>query len=312
MNALRSGSLVLLVLPTLVLAAPVHVPSAQTVEKAVSYGEDLRIEGKSLGDAVAYGGDLEITGSVEGNAVAFGGDLLVHGAVGGNVNAYGGNVVIAPGAKVLGRVTSVGGEVLHSGAAQIEGAVAAVGGSAVKLPDAAPATVRNAPVQAPRVSRSGVQELLLRFVVIFGLAFLVRAIAPRRIDAMERQVSAHPVRGALAGLLAASLLLPFSVLLSITGVGIPLAVALWFLFFAAVAVGAAAVVQAFGRLLPIVRSRRSQTVVLAAGALLLSLLALVPGSWAGWVVYSTIAFVGVGTAVLTRFGRVRDGIPSAL
>lgn len=290
-----------------------RVARGESVDQIVSYGQRLEVEGTSRGDAIVYGGDLEVSGTVEEDAVVFGGDLRVRGSIGGNAHAYGGRVVLEPGAKVGGRVTAVGGEVVRSDTASVAGAVAALGGETFEVsgPEASPpSAVRNAPVKPPELPGSPLQKILLRFVVIFGLAFLARAAFPRRIDAMELEVRAHPLRAAAAGLLASLLLLPFSILLGATFVGLPLVFALWLLFFGAVAVGAASAVQASGRLVPMLRKRRSQTVVLAAGALLLSLLALLP--WLGWLVYFALGFTGVGAAVMTRFGRKVHGLPTPL
>lgn len=284
--------------------------AAEAPERAVAFGDDLRVEGRLSGDAVAYRGDVEVLGAVEGDATAFGGDLIIRGTVTGDAHTYFGNVVLVKGGEVKGRVTAVGGEVIRSSGAAVGGAVAAIGGTLVTLPDSGVGIARNASVSAPALGKSTFQELLLRFFVIFALAFLVRTLFPFRIDAMAREVRGAPLRLVAAGALALVALFPISVVLASTGVGVLAAAVLWFVFFAAVAVGAAAVTQAVGRLLPGLRRRRSQTLALAAGSLALAALVFV--SWLAWVIYALVAIVGAGAVLTTRFGRRGASLPLTL
>mgnify|MGYP003889984545 CR=1 FL=1 len=57
----------------------VHIPPGQTVDEVTSFGEDVRVDGRVLGDAASFGGNIVIgpTGRVDGDAVSAGGRVII-------------------------------------------------------------------------------------------------------------------------------------------------------------------------------------------------------------------------------------------
>lgn len=60
-------------------ADAVHIQAGRTVDEAVAFGENIRIDGTVRGDVTAVGGEITIgsSGRVLGDAVAFGGSITI-------------------------------------------------------------------------------------------------------------------------------------------------------------------------------------------------------------------------------------------
>jgi hypothetical protein len=280
---------------------------------------------------VRIGGNITVDEDeqVNGAVVAVGGSVTVNGRVRDNVVAVGGDIHLGPRADVLGDVTVVGGTIERDPGAMVSGKVNEV---AFAFPGI---RIRpgwdfhrtpwfdGGPWRGFRLLGS-----LLRMALFTLLATLVLLLAPRAVERVQVAVTTQPWKSAAAGLLAQLFFVPLVVLvvvvLVISIIGIPLLVLVPFgilAFFVALLLGFAGAACALARL---VQDRSSwvnpsgfsflivglvmtwgitllgRTVGLGGGPLALIGAVLV---FVGFVVEYAVWTVGLGGALLTRFGR---------
>jgi hypothetical protein len=294
----------------------------------VARGHSLEVkENEAVDSAVVYGGNLVVKGSVGEDAVAFGGNLEIFGHVEGDAHAFGGNVILQPGATVEGDVSSFGGTVVRSEDAHVEGSTESFGGANIGrlvagelkngLKEARKAEAEEERAEeAAAVAREGrdgsdLPEFLLWFATLFGLGFLGQLFFPTRMQGLSTEIRTQPVKSAVAGVLGLLALIPLSLVVALTIVGIPVALALWVVVLPlAAALGLAAVASEIGLRLPILRGRKTQAMVLAMGLLLLLVVSQIPVLGAIVLVLATM--VGIGAVVRTRFGIRPKGIPEPI
>lgn len=253
---------------------PLVVKKGTRVETAVSYGGSVTVEEDAVvsDDVVAFGGDvvLEKGALVDGDAVAFGGEVKK-----------------ADGAQVRGEIVSMGSKTL--GATVAQGAVKA------------------AQERKRDSGGGGVAGFLLRFAVLFGLGFVFMMFAPQKVRLLEQEIQRAPAVDGAMGLLGFLGLIPATVLLALTIIGIPVAVLLWPMVVLVSLMGLTAVANLVGARLPFFKGRRTQALVLAIGVLALLLAALVPVL--GPLVL-TIAFcISFGAVLRTRLGFRNQSLP---
>ncbi|QSQ15769.1 polymer-forming cytoskeletal protein [Myxococcus landrumensis] len=295
----------------------------------VARGQSLEVkEDQFVQSAVVYGGNLVVKGSVENDAVAFGGNLIIHGHVSGDAHAFGGNVILKNGASVEGDVSSFGGNVEREDETHVEGSINTFGGANIgrivagELKESLKEGLKES--RNPRVERDhssddddndsggGLASLILTFAVLFGLGFLGQMFVPNRMKLLGDEIRARPLQSGLTGLFGMLAMIPLTVVLCVTIIGIPAAVLLWMAAPLAVALGFAAVASEVGARIPVMRGRKTQAIVLALGLLV----TLVVGSMPviGIIISALVALVGLGAVIRTRFGyRPRGtGIPEPI
>jgi len=251
-------------------------------------------EDQTVEEAVTYGGPLTVNGHVRGDAVAFGGGVVLgpKSVVEGDVTSFGGSIQKAEGAVVGGDETAFGGSGMGP-------AMATVGSELAKH------THHDDSGHSFTVSSSA--GFFLRFVLMFGIGFLSVMFLPSRVKSMESEIKSNPLRCGATGLVASLALVPLSVLLAITLVGIPVLLGLYVVIAVFIIIGYAAVATEIGLRLPLRNVRKTQAVVLALGLLILLLVGYIPVL--GSVVLAFIGIVSLGAAVRTRFGSFKQGIP---
>lgn len=280
--------------------APLEVQEGETVDSAVAYGGKLTVKGDVQGDAVAYGGDLEITGQVDGDASAFGGNVVLapSAVVQGDVSAFGGSVVRQPGATVHGEVSSLGG-------ANIGRVVAGELKKNLKESDSEEDSTAK-----DKERGHGFAFFVLEFAILFGMGFLGQLLFPARMKELGEEIRRHPTRSGLVGLLVVIALLPTLVVLTVTIIGIPLALALMLLVPLLTVLGFSAVASELGKKLPLMRGRKTQAMVLAMGLVVLLLLGQLPVL--GPAVLTLAALTSLGAVTRTRFGHRPQGLPEPI
>ncbi|HEX5745486.1 MAG TPA: hypothetical protein VFZ09_04525 [Archangium sp.] len=295
----------------------------------VARGRSIEVkEGEAVDSAVVYGGNLTVKGHVDDDAVVFGGNLDIDGQVDGDAHAFGGNVVLGPNAVVKGDVSSFGGAVVKQDGARVEGSTESFGGAKLgkvisgelkhglrkaKHPDAGDDDEE----REERHGSGGFAAFLIQFAVLFGLGFLGQMLFPARMKALAEDIQAKPLAGGVVGLVGTLALLPasipllvVSIVLAVTIIGIPVAVALWLLPPLAAAVGFTAVASSIGTRLPVMRGRKTQAMVMALGLLLLLVVGRIPVL--GTLVVVAAALVGFGAVIRTQFGRRSRGMPEPI
>jgi hypothetical protein len=284
-------------------------------QDVVARGRSLEVkEGESVDSAVVYGGDLRVNGHVNEDAVVFGGNLEITGHVEGDAHAFGGNVVLGPDAKVEGDVSAFGGSVLKQEGAEVEGRTESFGGANIgrmvagELKD----SIKEAKQHRDEERRAGgrLASFLMTFTLLFGMGFLGQLFFPSRMKALSAEIRAQPVRSGVVGLLGALALVPALVMLMITLIGIPVALALLVVVPVLTGWGFAAVASELGTLLPLPRGRKTQAMVLALGLLILLVVGRIPVL--GTLVLVAATLVGLGAIMRTRFGHRPQGFPEPL
>jgi hypothetical protein len=283
----------------------------------VARGHSLEVkEGDSVDNAVVYGGNLVVKGHVEKDAVAFSGNLDIYGQVEGDASAFNGNVILHPGSAVEGDVSAIGGNVIRQDGAQVEGSIESFGGGNVgrvvagQVKDTLKKEFRKANAGEEEHDGGGLPGFLIRFAALFGLGFLGQLFFPTRMKELSAELKSHPIKSGLVGFLGALALIPITLVLMITLVGIPVAAALLLVATLAAVLGFTAVASEIGLRVPILRGRKTQAVVLAVGLLILLGVGSIPG--VGWLVTVPSILMGFGAAILTRFGNRLRGFPEPL
>lgn len=294
----------------------------------VARGQSLTInKDQSVESAVVYSGNLKIDGNVEDDAVVFGGNMEVNGHVAGDATAFGGNVILNPGASVEGDVASFGGIVERREGAHVAGSSESFGGS--RFGTAVAQGVKDALVQGKEEaeaeaaadagdhgsgdrddSMGGFASFLLQFGLLFGLGFLFMIFAPARMKEIEAEIKREPVKSGLVGLLGLIALGPLSLLLIITLIGIPVAFALWVVAGLGLAMGVAALANQIGLRLPLLRGRKTQAAVLALGLLPMLLLFQIPVL--GGIAFALVLCIAAGAVIRTRLGQRGRGMPEPI
>ncbi|HSP80063.1 MAG TPA: hypothetical protein VLQ93_16150 [Myxococcaceae bacterium] len=272
-------------------------------------------EGELVDNAVVYGGNLTVNGAVEEDAVVFGGNLEVNGRVEGDAHAFGGDVVLGPNAAVEGDVSAFGGSVLKQDGARVEGSTESFGGANIgklvagELKEGLKET-KSARAERRERSGNGFAAFLVWFAVLFGLGFLGQMFFPARMKELSAEIRAQPVKSGLVGLLGALAMIPITVVLTVTLIGIPVVLALWVVAWLTTALGFAALASEIGLRLPVMRGRKTQAMVLALGLLVLLVVGHIPV--VGPLALTLATMMAFGAVIRTRFGYRPKGMPEPI
>lgn len=307
----------LVVVTMLAVAVPAFASDGQPPGQVI-FGQDFTLQsGQTLnGDLVVFGGDIRIEAAseVDDSVVAWGGDVEIAGTVEGDVVAFGGDVLLRGTARVDGGVMVFGGAVEREEGAQVRGQQVVNPQQWswwrwgwMTIPTYPHFPSDGLPALMFQVAMRGL-GILLRAVVMAGLAGLVVLLWPRAAvrvgrNALERPLNAFGM-GLLTLIVGILLAVGLIITLCLSPVGAAVAVAL----VVAVLFGQLAIGIVVGeRLMPALTSRAVSsfwTAALGAGllTLLMDLLDLIP--CVGWVGGFLVTCAGLGAVVLTRFGTV--------
>ena len=119
-----------------------------------------------------------------------------------------------------------------------------------------------------------------------------------------------PRRNILVGLVGMLALIPLTIVLCITLIGIPVAFALLVASMLGTALGYAAIASEVGTRLPVMRGRKTQAVVLALGLGLILLVSHIPVL--GVFLNLVLIPLAFGAVIRTRFGYRGRGMPEPI
>jgi hypothetical protein len=283
----------------------------------ITVAEDERVTGA----VVAVAGSVTVNGRVQDDVVAVGGNVRLgrRAEVGGDVVVVGGTIEREPGAVVRGKVSEV--------AFAIPGVHIRPNWRSWSFP-----WFDSGPWRAFRLFAS-----LVRMALFALLATLVLLLAPKAVQRVQVAVTTQFWKSALVGLLAQLFFVPVLVLavvvLAVSIIGIPLLVLVPFVvlaFFVALLLGLTGAASGLGRLVQRGSSSATPTgfALLAIGLAMIwgitvlgRLVGLGGGPLAyigtlvvltGFVIEYAAWSVGLGGALLTRFGRrgpLTDTVP---
>lgn len=311
----------------------ITVEEGETVSEVNAVGGAVVVHGTVTGDVSGAAGNVLITGTVGGDVNVATGNLRISGQIDGDVAAGAGSIHLEDGATVDGDFDSGAGEVTIDGTI---GGDARIGAETIRLGEAASIAGSltydgrlegNQDAVAGDITRdrtlgpTSVGELqplaswaiaVYAFVANLLLGAVLLALFPRFSGGVADRVTAEPLKTGLVGL-GTLVAVPLSiVLLTVTIVGIPLALAgtLAFLFLAWI--GLVYGRFALGMWIVSLQGRDRiggvdrQWVALVLGLLLGGLLALVP--FVGGLLNLLIFLLGLGAVLVGLYeyrGRAR-------
>ena len=284
-------------------------------------GGNVRIEAAVGHNARLAGGNVEIaaSGSIGGNLTIGGGSVEIRGPVGGYVQIAGGDVLIdapvggdvrvAAGQLELGPNARIAGKLIHRGPERVkQDPVARVAGG----------IERGSPIhigsEGKRRHAHGVGGWLWSLGLI-ALAGFIAGVFPAGSRRMGEQLRGDPGIGLLLGFIALVCVPIAAVILAVTIIGIPLALAVLLLYFLMLIVGYAAVGVMLGdAALGKLRSRDAARVGWRVGAAMSAMLALalltrIP--FVGGLVTFAALLAGLGAIVLVVRARHASRAASA-
>lgn len=289
-------------------ATPAAGPASPAdVDEVKERGEDRVVTGgdatigreELVHDVVVMGGEADVSGTVTGDLSVMGGEATIRSGahVHGDASVLGGELTIEDGARVDGDVGVLGGELTRGPDARIGGKVSSKGGSVrIKLGDG-----HEEPEGEGGWTFRGMLHdagaATTRMAVLFVFGAILLGLATRRMETLEAEVAARPMRSfglGIVGLLAGAVSL---IALCITVIGIPIALVAVILAVFAGFAGVCAVLTAVGAAL--VRHRSTNPYVhLAVGCALFLVTGAIP--FVGPLVTMVVMFVGLGIVVATR------------
>lgn len=315
----------LLAVPSVVSAEEVRTGGDVVVGPNETVEDDLRVYAGSVevlgtvdGSLDVYAGSVRVDGEVAGDAELHGGSVEVDGRVGGDLSAFGGSVRLGDSARVGGRMEGgasslyVGGSV--AGGAELSadslvlGPSSSIGGglrySAASF-DRSPGSRVSGAVEDVEDAEFGREETvfgdvlfsLYGLLVHLALGAVLLLVFPGFSEEVSLRARSEPLRSSGWGLLFLLAVPAVLVLVSLTLVGIPLALAGLFLYVLALWIGSVYGALSLGAwLLERVGFYRGRWAALAAGLVAVALLDMLPlvGGLAGFAVL----LLGFGATVL--------------
>lgn len=194
------------------------------------FGSHVRVAADEISDdIVVFGGSADIDGEVRGNVVVIGGVLRIDGKVTGEATVIGAPMFLGPEARVGGNAVAVGARVHREPGARIGGQIDQVTG--IFGPwwiDWDDWTWR--PGWSPWWGLTELVVSLTSWVLLGLLMAVVVALGRERVERIAARSAREPVKAGVVGVLVTVLTLPvfgiLMVLLCLTIIGIPIAVAL--------------------------------------------------------------------------------------
>jgi cytoskeletal protein CcmA (bactofilin family) len=285
-------------------------------------------EGETVnGDLQVTAGTVIVRGTVTGNLQGVAGTVVVDGTVEGNVQVAAGSFTLSEGATVGGDLQVGAGDAVVDGT--VEGN-AEIGAEAIRIGDTAVidgdlrydgdleqapgATVGGEVVRDSSlgfdfgVSVAPWTVSLYWFVVNLALAAVLLAVFPRFTGGVADRVRGEPAKSAGVGVLALVGVPVALVLLTITIVGIPLALLGVFVYLVALWVGAVLGRYAVGEWLLTYTDVENRWLGLLAGFVVVAVATRIP--FVGWLVELAVVLLGLGAVALAlarSFRARREG-----
>jgi cytoskeletal protein CcmA (bactofilin family) len=297
--------------PPPVVSAPAAEPAPTTSAPTHSKKKhNKHREDDSNKDRTVFGGSVRVEpNEVVDDITVFGGTVDILGKATGDVTVFGGSVHVHPGAHVDEDVTVIGGEVTIDDDATIDGDVAAlggdlhrgsgakIGGEVKQLGDDEEHEERPSKGSAARSVLRSIGIQLTKTAFLFLLGAIVIALATRRMQLLQSEIALRPMRSLAIGGAAITVSIILTVLLCVTVVGIPVALAVIFIGILATYAGICAVLSVMGSALVAHRSENPY-VHLAVGCGVFLVAGSIP--YFGSLVTLLITLAGVGAFAATR------------
>jgi cytoskeletal protein CcmA (bactofilin family) len=271
---------------------------ARIAAGTISVAKGARVGGK----ASLAGGNVEIAGTLERGARILTDRLVVSGRVGGPLRIIANRIEIAPGAKIEGPIdyTSRRELVIPPGA-EVEGPI-------TRMPS-------RAPENNAEVRRTGRWAVPFFYTGVWAAGILMLLVFPQLTIAAQDRVRTAPWQSLALGAALFFTVPMVALVLTITVVGIPVALAILALYglllLAGFLTAAFFLAERAGR---VVRGRREPGTGWRIGLLLVALMLLAALPWvpfAGAVLLFMALLFGIGALALEIGRHYRTGRPAA-
>jgi uncharacterized membrane protein len=303
MGVLKNDKLVVVATPDAQGAAGTLIEKSSS-SRHVRDSRGARRNGKRTGrDMVrVFQGDLSVPPGqlVQGDVVCVGGsvELQPGSVVQGDAVAVGGSVSVDQGALVMGQAVAVLGKVEVERGGQVMGEHVQVGLG--KILSGSRSTHNHRWLGGLGIF--GLFPTIALFALTYLIGLVMLRMWPERVRNVGFAMFENPVRSFTVGFLCWLLLLPLTVLLAISIVGIPLIPLLPVIVFLSIVVGLSSFALRIGESLPAGPGQRFvPPAALGMGMTVLLLLAFVP--WLGISLLALLQFFALGASVSSRFGR---------
>ncbi len=263
---------------------------------SMSFAGTLQASDRSV---VKIGGDVHIEKDMRvDDAVAVGGSVYVDGIVDGDAVAVGGTIHLGEEAIVHGDAVTVGGKLDKAEGAMIYGTTVDVGSFDFEnlFKDM---NFFDGHRSIPRG---------LKFIPVIGLialALLFVVLIPKELNTVTSNIKNEPIIMFLYGLLGVVLIVPLTVMLAISIIGIALIPIEILAIFLALLIGYIAVAILIGKKILIALNNEDPSVIFSAllGIVLLWLIGLIP--FVGFLVKLIAWIVGFGAVIIAVARRNR-------
>ena len=258
-------------------------------------------------DSVQVGGNVTVqTNQTVNDAVAVWGNVTVMGHVQGDAVAVGGNIDLLPGSRVDGDAVAIGGKVNRQPGAVVGGTVTGLGPS-LRLPFIGPnfGHMNRIPF-LPFFNPFWIFMVAVASLFYLVVSLVVALLFPDRVETIGAAILDQPGSTALYGFIAFLLVLPVTLILIVSCIGIPLVPIEFLILLAAKLVGRAGVGLAVGRKVGVGLNHpiSSTLVAVLVGALIIGFIHLIPVI--GWLVAFVLGILGLGAVIMTGFGASAD------
>lgn len=253
------------------------------------FGKDVVIDTQQwyCGHVMDYGGNITVLGRVSNDVVAVGGSIVVSGEVDGRVLALGGNVTLLPGAHITGDVQTVGGSVSRSPGVEVDGQI-----------DRGMSTDQFA---LPNITSIIPVRLDWADVIFWAFSGLVISLfLPSQLTRVRLVARHQPLGSLFLGLLAYVIGVVAALVLVLSCLGIPLALAIGVVLWGGSIFGTSALGLWIGSaLVPGAASRRRLPFILATilGVSILAIASTAPVI--GGIIRVLVSCAGLGAVLLS-------------
>jgi hypothetical protein len=260
--------------------------------------------GSNQNDSVQVGGSVTVqTNQTVNDAVAVWGNVTVMGHVQGDAVAVGGSVNLFPGSRVDGDVVAIGGKVNRQPGAIVGGQVTGIGPSfTIPTPHGPTSFPFSWPFLWPLWNPLAIFILVVASIFHVVISLIAAALFPDRVETIGSTVLEKPGITLLYGFVGYLVVLPLTLLLIVTCIGIPLVPVELVLLLAIKIMGRTGVGLAVGRKVGVGFNHPISSTISAVlvGALIIGFIQLIP--LLGSLVALVLGMFGFGAVIMTGFG----------
>lgn len=274
-------------------------------------GNDIHIkEGEVVNTIFSIGGKVIIDGEVRGRVIVMGKLISVGGKVDKDIVSIGNNIVLKEGSIVGGDVISIGGRVFRWAGAEVKGKIKEI--NRFGFNRKSNQDFENLPFDSPRffywrnfyplqIYFEGNFKLfkLITLLIVVGLAV---ALFSKQIRNIATFVSKEPGESLLFGILGIILIIPLTIILGLSIIGIPLTFLLIILVIVASLLGVVSIYFLIGQRFLTTFNFKNPTSLWGVfiGLIILELIRTIPHL--GGIIMLTVYLFGFGAVIKTRFG----------